>query len=165
MPQPIKPHAGAPLGNQNASKTGLHSAKVATTRFGQRAINKRTRAGVEWKGFYIVFLSMATGIGEAELTRGKQIREASKRLSKVEIAEIEALATELWFVRKLDAEIIQMKSITRRREKERATIPLLAERDARLNSYERRRAAFVERYKGVTPDLQTYMASKKRGGA
>lgn len=97
-----KGRGGAPLRNQNAGKSGRSARHPVSKRYGRKAINKRTREGREWLSFYVTFLSEKTGVSVAGLAREDQIRAAERRLNKVDIAELEILATELWIIRQND---------------------------------------------------------------
>jgi hypothetical protein len=145
-----KPGPGAPRGNGNARKSGFHAAKAALKTFGSRAINKRIRPGREWKSIYVEFLSEATRIPAAELTRKEQITAAEKTLSKIDVHDIQALASEAFIVRKLDANLIQAGSLVRR---DKTSIPLVADRRVAQAAYEEHRAEFRARFQKPKPSL------------
>jgi hypothetical protein len=159
--KPEKRRRGAPFGNQNPWKQGEHAAKAALRRFGQRAINKRTRSGREWKFIYVSWLSKATKVSEASLTTAEAIRAAEKRLDRGDRLFIEAMASDGWMARTLDTAIVQLPSIVRR---DKTLVPLIAERDARLRAYESRCEEFRRRFEKA-PTLEDVIARVRHEAA
>jgi hypothetical protein len=107
----------------------------------------------------VAFLSEKTGVSVASLAREDQIRAAERRLNKVDIAELEILATELWIIRQNDRATVKSSR--------KALAP--AARNDLVTAYQKRRRDFG-RHKPVAidepklEDIFTEEESSNEGG-